>query len=347
LAGYEWNRSRVDSQTYQGTIADFNVFIPNNDVPLGTPVLLSNQLTRNRSVGYFANHQSKFWKDRIIVTAGLRRDTADGQKLEDRRNNRDVTSPDPANITSPMYGITIKPTRTLALYAVKSEAGAPTQQVSVFGQIGAADPRQQFFSATPIRTNEEFGIKTELLNGKVSASLARFDIQALDAVLAFYDPTAPGASRSYLQGGNRAKGWELEFYGSPLAKMTMTGGYSLMDTSLIDATAIVKNPELPGVPRHKLMTFISYDLRGNSRDGLRLKGGMTYQTSMIGRASNNYRMPGGFLIDLGADYTFGRWNLALNVNNVTDKILPSFGIAQSSNNVYPPRNILLSLRRQL
>ena len=346
LAGYEWNRTRVDSQLSQGSIGDLNIFQPNNDMPLGAPVLQSNQLTRNQSIGYFANHQSKFWKDRIIVTAGLRRDTAVGQKLVDRRNKRDVTSPDPANITSPMYGITIKPTRTLALYAVKSEAGAPTTQTPLFPSIGLADPRQQFFPATPIRINEEFGIKTELLNGKVSASLARFDIQALDSVLGQFDTTAPGGGRNYLQGGNRAKGWELEFYGSPLAKMTMTGGYSLMDTSLTDATAIAKNPELPGVPRHKVVTFISYDLRGNGRDGLRLKGGITYQTSMVGRATNNYRLAGGFLIDLGADYTFGRWNLALNINNVTDKILPSFGIGQPSNNVSPPRNFLLSLRRQ-
>ena len=346
LAGYEWNRSRVDNRLYLGSIADFNVFFPNNDVPLGTPVVSSDQLTRNQSVGYFANHQSKFWKDRIIVTAGLRRDTAVGQKLVDRRNNRDVTSPDPANITSPMYGITIKPTRTLALYAVKSEAGAPTSQVSVFGNIGAADPRQQFFSATPKRINEEFGIKTELLNGKMSASLARFDIQALDAVLGNFDVTAPGGTRSYLQGGNRAKGWELEFFGSPFAGVTLTGGYAFMDTSLVDISAVVKNPELPGVPRHKFMTFVSYDLRGTRSDGFRIKGGFTYSTSLVGRVSNNYRIDGGFLADLGVDYTFGRWNLALNVNNVTDKILPSFGIAQSSNNVYPPRNFLLSLRRQ-
>jgi outer membrane receptor protein involved in Fe transport len=119
-----------------------------------------------------------------------------------------------------------------------------------------------------------------------------------------------------------------------------------MDTSVVDATAIVKNPELPGVPRHKFMTFVSYDLRGKRSDGFRIKGGFTYQTSLVGRVSNNYRIDGGFLADLGADYTFGRWNLALNVNNVTDKILPSFGIAQSSNNVYPPRTFLLSLRRQ-
>jgi len=346
LAGYDWLWTRVDSQLFLGSIGDLNVFAPNNDMPLGTPALSTDSLTRNRSIGYFANHQSRFWNDRIVVTAGLRRDTAIGQNQVDRRNNRTVISPDPANINSPMYGITFKPTRTLAIYAVKSEAGAPTSQVSVFPQIGAADPRQQFFFATPKRINEEYGIKTELLNGKVSASLARFDTLALDAVLGGFDPTVPGGALNRLQGGNRAKGWELEFYGSPLAKMTMTGGYSLMDTSLVDSTAIVKNPELPGVPRHKFMTFVSYDLRGNRRDGFRIKGGMTYQTSMVGRAQNNYRMPGGFLIDLGADYTFGRWNLALNVNNVTDKILPSFGIAQSSNNVYPPRNFLLSLRRQ-
>ena len=125
LAGYEWNRTRVDSQLSQGSIGDLNIFQPNNDMPLGAPVLQSNQVTRNQSIGYFANHQSKFWKDRIIVTAGLRRDIAAGQKLEDRRNNRTVNSPDPAKIDSPMYGITFKPTRTLALYAVKSEAGAP------------------------------------------------------------------------------------------------------------------------------------------------------------------------------------------------------------------------------
>lgn len=347
LAGYEVNRTRIDSQTSQGSIGDLNVFLPNNDMPLGAPVLLSNQVTRNRSIGYFANHQSRFWDDRIIVTAGLRRDTAVGQKLEDRRNNRAVVSPDPANIDSPMYGITFKPTRTLALYAVKSEAGAPTSQVSVFGSIGAGDPRQQFFSATPIRINEEFGIKTELLKGKVSASLARFDIQALDAVLGGFDPTAPGGTRSYLQGGNNAKGWELEFFGSPVAGMTLVGGYSLMDTSVVDPTTIVRSPELPGVPRHKVMSFVSYDLRGKRTDGFRIKGGMTYQTSIVGRVSNNYRIAGGFVIDLGADYTFGRWNLAFNVNNVTDKLLPSFGIAQSSNNLYPPRNFLLSLRRQL
>jgi iron complex outermembrane receptor protein len=346
LAGYEWNRTRVDSQLSQGSIGDLNIFQPNNDMPLGAPVLLSNQVTRNRSIGYFANHQSKFWKDRIIVTAGLRRDIAAGQKLEDRRNNRTVISPDPQDIDSPMYGLTLKPTRTLALYAVKSEAGAPTSQVPVFGSIGLADPRQQFFSATPKRINEEFGIKTELLNGKVSASLARFDIVALDAVFGIFDTTAPGGGRNYLQGGNRAKGWELEFFGSPLTGVTLTGGYARMESSVVDRTTVKANPELPGVPRHKFMTFVSYDLRGKRSDGFRIKGGLTYQTSMVGRVSNNYRIAGGFIIDLGADYTFGRWNLALNVNNVTDEILPSFGIGQPSNNVSPPRNFLLSLRRQ-
>ncbi len=347
LVGYEVVRSRVDSQLYLGSIGDLNVFKPNNDMPLGTASLSTDNLSRNRSLGYFINHQSKFWNDRVVVTAGLRRDTAAGQKQQDRRNNRFIISPTPAEITSPMYGITLKPTRTLAFYAVKSEAGAPTSLISRYPQIPVADSRQEFFSATPKRINEEFGIKAELLQGKVSASLARFDTQALDSVLGQFSPSSPGGAINYLQGGNRAKGWELEFFGSPLAKLTLTGGYSLMDTSLVDATAVVKSPELPGVSRHKFMTFASYDLRGGQRNGLRIKAGLTYQTDMVGRVSNNYRIPGGTLIDLGADYTFGRWNVALNVNNVTDEILPSFGIAQSSNNVSPPRNILLSLRRQL
>ena len=76
-----------------------------------------------------------------------------------------------------------------------------------------------------------------------------------------------------------------------------------------------------------------------------LKAGATYQTKVQGRSENNFRIPGGWNFDAGLDYSWPRWNLSLNVNNVTDTILPIYAISQSSNTVTPPRTVLLAARR--
>jgi outer membrane receptor for monomeric catechols len=79
LAGYEFARSAGDNVLFLGALPDINVYAPNNDVPLGVASLSTSQTTRNRSLGYFVNHQSRLWQDRIVLTGGLRRDTAKGQ----------------------------------------------------------------------------------------------------------------------------------------------------------------------------------------------------------------------------------------------------------------------------
>lgn len=339
LAGYEFARSAGDTVLFLGALPDISVYAPNYDVPLGVATLSTSQTTRNRSLSYFVNHQSRLWQDRIVLTGGLRRDTAKGQKLNDRRNNRETTAVAPADLDSPMYGVTVKPVRWLALYAVYSEAGAPLQEVRRFPNIPATDARQQVFSAEPKRTNEEFGVKAELLKGRLTASLARFNTLSKDAVRGDLDAAAPGGTKNILEAGNRAKGWELEFFGAPVAHLNLIGGYTRIETSTVTKL------EFRGVPKEKFTAFAAYDFRDQRKAGFRLKAGIVYQTSVVGRSENNYRIPGGRVFDTGVDYSFGRWNFALNVNNITDEILPIYAISQSSNTVTPPRTWLCSVRR--
>lgn len=340
LGGYEFVRSTADNVLFLGALPDISVYAPNNDVPLGVATLSTSQTTRNRSLGYFVNHQSRLWGDRIVLTGGLRRDTAKGQVLFDRRNNRETTAAEPADLDSPMYGATLKPVRWLAIYGVYTEAGAPKQEVRRFPNIPATDARQQVFFAEPKRTNEEFGVKTELLAGRLSASLAHFDTLSQDAVRGDLDPSVPGGTRNILEAGNRARGWELEFFGTPRARLNLIGGYTRIKTSTVTGL------EFRGVPRHKFTTFAAYDLRDQRKAGFRVKAGVVYQTSVAGRSENNFRIPGGQTFDTGADYSVAGWNFALNVNNVTDKVLPLYAISQSSNTVTPPRTVLFSVRRE-
>ncbi|MGH7943489.1 MAG: TonB-dependent siderophore receptor [Opitutaceae bacterium] len=339
LGGYEYVRGRTDNELSLGALADISVYEPDNDVPLGAAALSTSQTTENRSFSYFVNHQSRLWHDRIVLTGGLRRDTAKGQRLNDRRNSRETVAANPADLDSPMYGATLKPVRWLAIYAVQSEAGAPLQEVRRYPNIPATDPRQQVFTAEPKRTNEEFGVKAELIGGRLTASLAHFDTLSQDAVRGDLDATVPGGTKNVIEAGNRAKGWELEFFGTPLPKLNLIGGYTRIETSTVSGR------EFRGVPRHKLTTFAAYDLRDRNQTGFRVKGGFTYQTSVVGRSENNFRIPGGRSFDAGVDYSRPRWNFALNVNNLTDEILPIYAISQSSNTVTPPRTVLFSVRR--
>ncbi len=340
LAGYEFTRVDTDNILRIGAIADINVYAPDNDVPLGAAALTQSQTTDNRSLSYFINHQSRIWQDRVVVTGGLRRDTASGRRQVDRINNRAVTSPDPADLDSPMYGITLKPRPWLAFYASHSEAGAPLRQVPRFPNIPSADPRQEFFGAESTRTNDEFGVKTELLNGKLTVSLARFDTVSKDAVRGNLEPSAPGQAINVLEPGNQARGWELEFFGNPLPRVTLIGGYARIKTNT------VTGQEIRGVPGDKFTAFAAYDLRNEQRNGFRIKGGIVYQTSMMGSSDNAYRLPGGQVFDAGIDYTMRQWNFSLNVNNLTDEVLPLYAIAPSSNTVAPPRTILFSVQRR-
>ena len=153
------------------------------------------------------------------------------------------------------------------------------------------------------------------------------------------DAAAPGGTKNILEAGNRAKGWELEFFGAPVAHLNLIGGYTRIETSTVTKL------EFRGVPKEKFTAFAAYDFRDQRKAGFRLKAGIVYQTSVVGRSENNYRIPGGRVFDTGVDYSFGRWNFALNVNNITDEILPIYAISQSSNTVTPPRTWLFSVRR--
>jgi len=346
LLGYEFSRSLGKSVNAPGTLAPLSIFNPVYGGARGPLAVATDQSTRNQGLGYFANHQLSAFAERLIVTAGLRRDTAKGARTTNNLNGVQVNGVAPDDTDSPMYGVTVKPLKWLALYGVHSEAGAPNAVYSRYVNIPIDSPLQQRLPRTPITTNTEAGAKVTLFNGGLLLTVARFKIEQQDNLRPNLDPSVPGGQENVLE-SNVAKGWEIEWSGSVQA-LAIYGGYARMDTEASGfKPGSTLRRELRGVPDHKLSTFVRYDLAKDAQgNGFSVNAGMVYQTSVYGRAENNYRIPGATRFDAGLGYTRNRWDYRLTVENISDVFFVQATAGQGSNTIEPPRTFYLSGTRR-
>lgn len=126
--------------------------------------------------GYYGIYQGRFWDDRITLIGGVRHDRADQRAF--RRNHqadgslvvtdRSATRDDPPSATSPQYGATFALTREISVFGLHSEALVP----QYFIRDGLGRP----FDPTSAENNE-FGVKFDLFNGRVSGTIGVFKIE--------------------------------------------------------------------------------------------------------------------------------------------------------------------------
>ena len=101
--------------------------------------------------------------------------------------------------------------------------------------------------------------------------------------------------------------------------------------------------ELRGIPDEKVQLFARYDFKQVGLDGWSVKAGVVYQTSVYGRAENNYRIPAASRYDFGIDYTRGQWSFSTLVENVSNEIFPQAAVNQGSNTVDSPRTFFATV----
>jgi iron complex outermembrane receptor protein len=345
LAGYEVSRE-INKRTFAtGNQQPISLLNPIHGLTPLTPLVTTvNNYGKSGSWAAFANAQVSFWKERVILTGGYRRDFAKASWTKNNLNGRYTNSGSvlPDHVNSPLYGLTVKPTTWLAVYGVYSEAGSIRRQQSLYPNISSTDPRQVLTWIAPITTNEEFGVKTNFFQGNLSVSLARYKIVQHDNVRNQTDFSYPGGQIAIIEAGNTAKGWELEWSGNLTKQLMIYGGYANMATVAPGFKPNGAPRELRGVPDHKFQLFTRYSLHEGSLKGLAVKAGIVTQTSVWGRSENTYRVPGATRYDTGLDYSRGKWWYSLTVANFTNTIFPQAAIGQGSNTIAAPRTIYLT-----
>lgn len=245
--------------------------------------------TINRSVAL--SDTVGFVDDRILVTYGLRKQTlkVDGWNYKGTRSAAYDES-----ITTPVYGIVLKPWDNVSLYANRIEglAQGPTAPASAGGSP-VANAGEVF---APARSKQvEAGIKYD--HGTFGASLGVYRIEKPS-------DGYTNADNVYVrQGTQRNRGVEMNIYGEPIDGLRLLAGATVMDTELRDTKNGANDGNRAiGVPKFQYNLGADWDVPG--LQGVALNARMLRTGGQYVNEANTLSIPAWNRFDLGARYSF-------------------------------------------
>jgi outer membrane receptor for ferric coprogen and ferric-rhodotorulic acid len=248
------------------------------------------------------------------------------------------------NEVTPYGGLIFDLNKRVSLYASYSDIFIPQGQTKFGGDpIGPRTGKQY-----------EIGSKGEFFDGRLSASLALFDLR--DKNRAYQDPDHAGANYIPL-GEVESKGWEVEVAGSPARGWDIQAGYTRLDTRYKKDRQMEGIKYSPKEPKHLVKLWGVHRFGGDGLlNGLSTGLGLTYvgKTRASGvtlaadsaaavREQSAYTLADAFL-----SYRVNKHlSLALNAYNLFDKTYYARLGAVGSGNYYgEPRSYKLTLHVQ-
>lgn len=300
---------RIKDDMYNANCCDaapaFNYF---NPVYSATPHIFD--ATANYELHVLQHWYGIYLQDQIelpnnlYALAGLRYDNATG------KNDGQVTTQD--SRVSPRVGLLWKAQPWLSLYGSYTENfGASNSLWNPPGNELKPQTAEQW----------EAGVKTELLDGKLSATVAYFDLTKQN--VAVPAPTNPNLQKTI--GESQSRGLEFDVTGEILPGWNVIGGYSYMPYAKVteDTTGLTGN-RLHLAPKNQLSLWSTYQFQGGDLKGLKLGAGVVSLSQREGDPSNSYRLPGYSVVNVMASYG---WNVGvnkkltaqLNIDNLFDR----------------------------
>jgi iron complex outermembrane receptor protein len=231
-------------------------------------------------------------------------DTSYSAADDARRNRKD-------DEFSPRVGILYQPWSWLSIYGNWAESFGSNNNIPGFGNV------------TP-ETGEQYeaGVKTEFFDGRMTATLAFYNINKKNILtpdLSTADPTD-----SDTIGEARSKGMELDISGRITDYVSLIGNYAYTDAEITKDNSDNQGNRMPNVPYNSGSLWLKYDVNGfDASNGFSLGVGVFAAGQRDGDNENTFKMPGYVRLDAAAAY---RWTMGpsrvtaqLNLRNLLDK----------------------------
>lgn len=237
----------------------------------------------------------------------------------DRFQNGGLTTP-----SSEKYGQTaFSPKFGLVYQVLKDKLSVFGNYMNGFTNVApknvSTDGVTSVKSFKPEHANQlETGIKTDLFDGKLTASLSYYDIKVANVVLS-------SGENDVTQGGNNySKGFEADISANPFAGFNIIAGYSKNKSKLTNADPVYegRRPEYAG-PEDLINLWLSYKFLTGTVKGLGFGFGGNYagKNSILNRSITGvFTLPSYTVLNASASYTTGAFSFALKMNNLTNKV---------------------------
>ena len=257
---------------------------------------------RSESLGFYVQDQISLLENLQLVLGG-RFDVVD-QKQEDLVAS--TTSEQQNEAFSPRVGIVYQPIQPISLYASFSRSFNPVAPGTILANGEAAEPERG--------TQYEVGIKADFLQGKVSSTLALYELTRSNVVTS--DPNDPFASIQ--TGEQRSRGVELDVAGEILPGWRVIASYAYTDAKITQDNRYDIGNRLVNVPKNSASLWTTYEVQKGGLQGLGFGVGLRYVGEREGDLENSFELPSYFRTDAAIFYKRNNFRAALNVNNLFD-----------------------------
>lgn len=297
----------------------------------------------------YASAQLRFFDERLWVLAAARRESADIERTDFvqgfNRINPPRVSPTKYEATTPQFGVSYRVLPALSVFANYSESFKRPPS----GAVGRTPDGTVFTLPPELGEGYDFGVKLDLLDGRLSGTISYFDITRAN-VPRNIPQDAPALPYTLLSDADTSEGWEVDIiYQERLGPgdNQLILSYSNLETATRLGNGV---RQLDGVPRLSYAAWNKFRFQEGPLSGLTLGGGLSYvgaRSLMTGDARWNIHAESYVLFDALVGYemeVMGRpTNFTLNVKNLTDKDYNHGGGAGVGPYPGDPRRIFLTV----
>ena len=313
LLGLDLNRSTETDSARFSDFADFqplNIFDPDYGTFDGVDVddlpPLRVQKNESNRLGLYVQDQIDLL-DNLILVAGLRYDTI-RQKVTSFPASAfddeitETTQSEDAWI--PRVGIVYQPIEEISLYGSYSQSFNLNDGVDVNGSPLRPERGEGF----------EVGIKTEILEGDLLATLAYFDVSRQNVATA--DPNDPFAQVA--TGEQRSQGVEFDLVGEILPGWNILVSYAYIDARVTEDNTIPEGNRVFNAPEHSANLWTTYEIQRGDLRGLGFGGGVNFVGERSGDLENTFDVDSYLLTNASVFYRRDSWQATISARNLFD-----------------------------
>lgn len=334
VAGIEYGQENVKMGNYAVTtdsIGTINPYAPDNNSWQGS---VSKNDKRNdlelTTISAYLMDTITINEDWEVFT-GIRFDQFDYELWAAERSNRDGSiTPETVyeyddSFTNGHFGVVYSPWENGNVYASWSTSsninGGEADAGTSCGYGGLCSDTDGNYKADPEHsTNLEIGTKWNLMDEKLLATAAIFQITKDDVIESGVDSYSTGGS--FNTGKNRVEGIELGLSGNITDRLSGHVGVAVMDSETLKSY----DEENVGKPKANFADeSANLQMRYQFDAGFAVGGVLTYSSEIFGgqpdsAAIESIELPSYSVVDLFASYQLSdKLDVRANLNNVTDK----------------------------
>ncbi|GGN07208.1 ligand-gated channel [Dyadobacter beijingensis] len=313
IVGADYNRYGWTQNDYQYK-ASTRIYIPNPDYTGSVPDASvpadesdDNKRVTNLIGGYIQDQVSVGNKLKVLLSLRFDNYNAKETPLSDRDNKQGDELQ--ASGWIPRIGLVYLPVNNVSIYGTYLKSFNP--QTSNNALAGGPFPTRK-------ATQYEVGSKADILDGRLSAGLALYQINYANILTAA--PTEENSHRQAAIDGTRSRGGEFSVTGH-LGALSLIAGYALNEHVLVSTTTYGKKGDrFANAPKHQINFWGKYALPSNVLKGFSVAAGVRYVSDQVGLLSNqNFVFPSYTVLDAALSYQRNRFQVQVNAYNLANK----------------------------